>query len=195
MTIPNQGLKVCKQCGESKPFSEFRSKLLKPPRYKKEILWFNTLCRDCDRVYHLKHYKKEGRQRVRIASAIIKEKVFAAYGGWICNCCGETEKAFLSIDHVNNDGNQWRKEHGGLKAGAYHYRWIMKNGFPEGLQVLCMNCNFGKRMNGGTCPHKQGVTTKLPVREVGSSEPKRRTSLGDDDIVWSDCESSSGLLN
>lgn len=22
------------------------------------------------------------------------------------------------------------------------------------LQLLCANCNFGKLMNGGTCPHK-----------------------------------------
>jgi hypothetical protein len=31
---------------------------------------------------------------------------------------------------------------------------IIKTGFPDGYQVLCMNCNWGKRMNKGICPHK-----------------------------------------
>jgi hypothetical protein len=31
----------------------------------------------------------------------------------------------------------------------------VRNGFPPGYQVLCMNCNHGKRMNNGVCPHKE----------------------------------------
>ena len=30
-------------------------------------------------------------------------------------------------------------------------------GFPDGFQVLCMNCQVGRRDNGGVCPHKQRV--------------------------------------
>lgn len=33
------------------------------------------------------------------------------------------------------------------------YKWIIDNGFPKYFQTLCMNCNHGKRMNNGVCPH------------------------------------------
>jgi hypothetical protein len=31
---------------------------------------------------------------------------------------------------------------------------LRKNGFPEGFQVLCANCNIGRHINGGICPHE-----------------------------------------
>ena len=80
----------------------------------------------------------------------IRDKVFAAYGGYICNCCGETEPSFLSIDHVNNDG----AEHGRKIGNSYSYRWLLINNFPSGFQVLCMNCQWGKKNNNGVCLHE-----------------------------------------
>ena len=82
----------------------------------------------------------------------IKAKAYAAYGGFVCNCCGETEPAFLSIDHVNSDGCEVRRKTG-QGCGPDIYRWLIKHGFPEGYQVLCHNCQWGKRLH-GTCPHK-----------------------------------------
>ena len=32
-----------------------------------------------------------------------KKQIFDIYG-WICNCCGEKNPKFLTIDHVFNDG-------------------------------------------------------------------------------------------
>ena len=97
-------------------------------------------------------------KKVREYAALLKNEVFMAYGGWRCACCGESERAFLSLDHVNNDGFKDRVN--GRKSSNYSYRQIKKAGFPSGIyQVLCMNCNFGKHMNNGVCPHKQGVTT------------------------------------
>lgn len=98
-------------------------------------------------AYRRKH--KEWQQRQR-------DRVFEAYGGYKCACCGETERMFLTIDHINGGGTRHRKE---LKGGGmWVYRWIENNDFPEGFQVLCMNCNFAKgqnfRRNGvNTCPH------------------------------------------
>lgn len=66
-----------------------------------------------------------------------------------CNCCGENEWIFLEIDHVNNDGNKHRKELGHDRIES----WLIKNNFPEGFQVLCSNCNKGRHLNGGICPH------------------------------------------
>ena len=40
----------------------------------------------------------------------IKDEFFAVYGGYRCNCCGETERMFLTLDHINNDGGNFRKK-------------------------------------------------------------------------------------
>jgi hypothetical protein len=73
------------------------------------------------------------------------------YGGK-CMCCGETEPCFLAIDHTDGDGNTHRKEIN--KYGSTFFKWLVDNDFPEGFQVLCHNCNMGKHINGGTCPHQ-----------------------------------------
>jgi len=83
----------------------------------------------------------------------VRDDVYAAYGGYRCACCGETERHFLSIDHVNNDGAVHKRDCR-LATGEQVYRWIKRNGFPSGFQVLCMNCQWGKRNNGGICPHQ-----------------------------------------
>lgn len=91
-----------------------------------------------------------------------KDSAYAAYGGYVCTCCGETRWQFLCIDHVNNDGHQHRKTIG---RGANIYLWLIKNSFPLGFQVLCMNCNFGKKHNGGVCPHVE-AQYGLTVTEI-----------------------------
>jgi hypothetical protein len=83
-----------------------------------------------------------------------REQVFAAYGGYKCSCCGETEPMFLSIDHIANNGGQERRSGVYAGSGTAFYAWLRKNGFPEGYQVLCMNCQIGKHKNGGVCPHQ-----------------------------------------
>lgn len=93
----------------------------------------------------------------------VKETVYLAYGGYRCNCCGETERTFLSIDHINNDGASHRRDHGHVTGEVMH-RWLIRNNFPSGFQVLCMNCQWGKRNNGGVCPH-QVRRNDYPERE------------------------------
>jgi hypothetical protein len=90
-----------------------------------------------------------------------------------CKCCKEQMFEFLQIDHINNDGANHRRELNmtqgdptqmdkeGRKSsmgGTGFIYWLKKNGFPEGFQVLCANCNLGKRVN-QYCPHeiKNGV--------------------------------------
>ena len=83
------------------------------------------------------------RDRVRI-------QTLEAYGS-NCQCCGERRKEFLSIDHIRNDGAEERRR---LKtrAGLPFYRWLRKQGYPAGYQVLCFNCNMAKGI-WGYCPH------------------------------------------
>lgn len=91
--------------------------------------------------------------------AKLKLEVLNAYGGTRCACCGETIMAFLSIDHINNDGHQHREnlKQEGQKSisGNTMYKWLKNNNYPPGFQVLCHNCNQGKHINGGVCPHQK----------------------------------------
>jgi len=103
--------------------------------------------------YHLQYYQdnkekikrqgKEYRDRVR-------KKVFDYYGNK-CACCGESEQKFLTIDHINGGGNIHRKKLG--KSGFVMYKWLVKNDFPDGFQLLCYNCNCAKGF-WGECPHQ-----------------------------------------
>ena len=76
-----------------------------------------------------------------------------AYGGYRCACCGTREALFLTIDHIENDGACHRRRVG-FSTGFL--KWLKRNGYPKGFQVLCSNCNLGRHRNGGTCPHKTG---------------------------------------
>jgi hypothetical protein len=101
------------------------------------------LCKPCNSA-DKKRYQDSG-----------KKMVYEHYGGR-CFCCGEDNIYFLSIDHVDNDGHTERWPNGSRITGVHLYRRIVKAGFPKKYQLLCMNCNFGKRMNNGICPHVTG---------------------------------------
>lgn len=91
-----------------------------------------------------KYYKARNRQ--------LKLEVIRAFGG-ACACCGETEPAFLSIDHINGRGD--KKDRVSRFTGLKLYKWLADNGFPkDNLQLLCHNCNQGRQLNGGICPHQ-----------------------------------------
>jgi len=114
------------------------------------------ICKECTAKLMKKRLKEHPEVMHRQAKQYReteKEHVFGHYGKK-CVCCGETNTHFLTIDHVNNDGARHRKEIGCSKT----YSWLLKNNFPDGFQVLCYNCNFGKYLNGGICPHDPILT-------------------------------------
>ncbi len=82
--------------------------------------------------------------------------------GWKCNCCGETEPLFLELDHVNGDGGEHRRT-----VGTNLMVWIIKNKFPTTIQLLCSNCNKGRFINGGVCPHRKKEVLKGVVNVHG----------------------------
>ena len=102
-------------------------------------------------------YREKQRMKVRKYNKKLKLEILTHYsnGVPICVCCNEMEISFLSIDHINNDGNEHRQKLG--KAGTNFYIWLKKNNYPKGFQVLCMNCQFGKKCNNGVCPHQNEV--------------------------------------
>lgn len=103
-----------------------------------------SVCCEQERIQHGKHNKVHFQK--------LREKILSHYGKF-CHCpgCIETEELFLEFDHINNDGNKHRKIIG--KGGQALIHWIINNEFPTSIQVLCSNCNQGKRRNNGICPH------------------------------------------
>lgn len=89
--------------------------------------------------------KTERQRSVRIKADVVKK-----YGG-ACRCCGEVRTAFLTVDHNNNDGGALRKsgEHSG---GGHFYKRLLNLPLNPTLQILCWNCNMGRKIT-GTCPH------------------------------------------
>jgi len=88
-----------------------------------------------------------------------RELVFNHYGR-NCVCCYESTFELLTIDHINNDGKEHRKQLNN-EGGEHFYRWLIKNNFPEGFQTLCWNCNVGKRLGRGICPHLKNVMANI----------------------------------
>lgn len=104
-------------------------------------------------------FKEQSNTRTYAWRAQNRRELVAAiheiYGGrCACPPCGESEPLFLEIDHVNNDGNLDRKNPGHQSGSTTFLRKLVKAGVPlPEYQLLCSNCNQGKRRNGGICPH------------------------------------------
>jgi len=79
-----------------------------------------------------------------------KQMIFEAYGR-VCECCGETHEAFLTLHHKKDNGAEHRR----LRRGAkLWYLDVIRAGFPKDeYGLLCMNCNYARRW-GKQCPHE-----------------------------------------
>lgn len=108
-------------------------------------------CESCLTLRRSWQSTKISPSRMRAYGQRLKREAFEAYGGAFCVCCGEDMFAFLSLDHVNNDGYVH-----GRSRKSVRYSVLKQKGYPKDpmLQVLCFNCNCGKKVNGGVCPHK-----------------------------------------
>lgn len=100
----------------------------------------------------------------------LKEIIFDAYGPE-CKCCGEKNKEFLCIDHIEGGGCKERKKGPGPR-GVFHK--IIKEGFPKDkYQILCHNCNMSLGFH-GYCPHHPEITrpisTGRPLSKIKESD-------------------------
>ncbi len=132
------------------------------------------LCRRCHRrLYSNPAYRQKHREQIRLIDKRYYERhretmmkqskarrdkyraeMIEAYGGQ-CVCCGESEPAFLTVDHIHNDGAEHRKRKRGAGSGFSLAIELKKQGWPKDrYQLLCMNCNMAKG-NLGVCPHQQ----------------------------------------
>lgn len=152
--------KQCRLCLEWKDISLFGTFLDKKKNWVAPRRYINSRCKTCA-VKATKNWWNNNReellQRHKKINRENKDIVFNHYGKY-CACCGETNEMFLTFDHVNNDGNTHRRRDSKGKenshAGGFMLKWIIKNNFPNSIQILCWNCNCGKQRNKGICPHK-----------------------------------------
>jgi len=141
-------MKKCSRCKFSKELQYFYKE--RNPRSRSG---YSSQCIECHSLGHAERREKE---------LSIKKLVFEHYGNK-CVCCGEDNFGFLTIDHINDDGFLHKaeckrtpgKEYSRRLKGCYLYANLVEEGFTENLQILCFNCNIGKKNNGGICPHKK----------------------------------------
>jgi len=123
-----------------------------------------------DRYYEINRndpeWMRTNAERGHARLQLLKSAAFEAYGN-ACACCGEARVEFLSIDHIEpvaasrprvtrfgsrNGERRPPPVRPSNRTGHGLYRWLKKNGYPEGFRVLCMNCNWA-RGKFGYCPH------------------------------------------
>lgn len=115
------------------------------------------LCADCKQNNSVRNKEKRVKQKFTIIQH---------YGGK-CKLCGEKDITVLSIDHIEGRGTEHRREL--KKQGTTTYRWLIKNNYPDGFQVLCFNCNMKKHLNGGVSHQNKTVKTQYVFE--GKDEP------------------------
>jgi len=80
-------------------------------------------------------------EQSRKAKRKIRDQLFDIYGD-TCKECGFDDKRALTLDHIQNNGNVERKELG--ERGVYQR--ARDNYLPNEYQILCMNCQFIKKV-------------------------------------------------
>ena len=113
----------------------------------------------------------EHRAKKAVSNAKLRLKVLQTYSKRLsnnnipcCRCCGENSHIdFLALDHIagknkmNYEPELVKLGYSSKLLGSSLYVWLRDNGFPEGFQVLCINCNYAKGMkkNKNKCPHEK----------------------------------------
>lgn len=141
---------LCSQC-----YNQQRTNSVRATCHPERPHVANGLCSRCvskqrydmdpERARELQR-ESQARQRKRN-----RDELVAAYGGkCACERCPETNAAFLTLEHVNRDGGEHRRE-----VGSHTYADLRRRGFPqEGYTLLCWNCNAMTR-HGKACPHME----------------------------------------
>jgi hypothetical protein len=151
----------CRNCKNKKSQERVKERLATEPGFREK---YNVRKNKERRERYAE--KAEARQKIldrnSAKARALRDRVLAAYGGPKCACpyCKDGDLLdFLTIDHIDNGGAAHRRAIG--KGGAPTYRWLVRQGFPLGYQVLCWNCNRSKHLNGGVCAHvlREGSTT------------------------------------
>ena len=116
-------------------------------------------CRKCQSSRRRSWYNNNAANKAsrlegnKASNVVLRNEVYAAYGNK-CSCCDESEPLFLTIDHIDGDGADHRRELGRY-GGITFYRYLRSIGCPQDkYRLQCWNCNSGRERNKGVCPHQ-----------------------------------------
>lgn len=127
---------------------------------------------DYDHKAHYRHHGESQRDYQKRKRLALRAEIIEAYGSK-CACCAENNSWFLTIDHINNDGCEHRKQIAGKMS---LYKWLKVHGFPKDrFQLLCWNCNCAKAYF-GKCPHQGHVDPmKTSAKWTGKNRWLKKT--------------------
>lgn len=163
--------KVCSFCHTLKPLSQFAQR-------KRNKSGFAAHCLECERARcrewgrlnkkRIKQYCRRKRnlqpseffererQRHRARYRKLREEFLSALGN-TCYCCNLNDPRFLTIDHVENDGQEERKPNG-KTVNSFTLLKRMYERFsqePHRYRAACYNCNCARQYTPGKlCPHQ-----------------------------------------
>ena len=118
-----------------------------------------------------RHHKEEVLQKYQG----LKREVLTHYGDGNCICvrCGYDDMRALSIDHINGGGTHQRtltRRHGGNQL----YSWLKRNGYPDGYQTLCLNCQFVKRVENNEHRYSERIRSQKGSNGLSTIRAKSR---------------------
>lgn len=155
---------ICRSCGKRPRYSQVLCKecldaLNKGRRHRITSRLDANKCVTCGRANRKSGAQRRceecigvHREQGRIKYSAFRDKVITAYGG-MCACCGETERCFLVLDHIKDNGTQERQ----LLSFYGIYNRSLKIEHRSDYQLLCDNCNMGRYRNKGICPHAESA--------------------------------------
>ncbi len=129
--------------------TEEETQILKRVRHKKVSTITNEEAEVIRKYDRIRYRKNPDRQQQTPEQKVYQNnwrrkqryKIMQHYSGGTPKCakCGITDIRVLSIDHINGGGRkQIIETHTSLP------QWIVNHNYPDGFQILCMNCQFIK---------------------------------------------------
>lgn len=137
-------IKTCGRNGCSEPVKEVNSKTGK-------LYYYCEWHRQAKKTYSKKYYEnnKDKINRTTLERYHkLRDDVIKMYGE-SCSCCGENERSFLALDHVEGAGQKRRQERSNFGV----YQDALDACDPKRFRILCHNCN-NAIYHCGICPHQ-----------------------------------------
>ncbi len=113
----------------------------------------NNVCRQCHvaKTLECRNRHEEPNRSRRLVYERYRLLVMTKLGSK-CACCGETERGFLTLDHISGGGNEHKRSVG---RGISFWRSVHNEGCPtDKYRILCYNCNCARGAL-GYCPHER----------------------------------------
>lgn len=107
--------------------------------------------RDKKKIYD-ENYKAKARNSANKSRKQNRLKVLNYYSQekLVCARCGFSDIRALTIDHIYGGGCDHVKQINTPLVG-----WIIRNNFPEGFQILCMNCQKIKQIENNELQYRR----------------------------------------